>query len=247
MKTITFASRNGKEMLRDPLNLSFGIGFPIVLLLLLTAIQANIPAKVSLFKIESLAPGIAVFGLSFISLFSGMLIAKDRSTSFLMRLFASPMTSSNFIFGYVLPLLPMAVVQCAALFIFSFFLGLKFNLNVLLTLVVLIPAAMLFIGFGLLAGSIFTDKQVGGVCGAILTNVSAWLSGTWFDLNLVGGSFKAVAKALPFVHAVDAAKASMAGNYSAVFPDLWWVIGYAAVIMAVAVFAFYKKMNSDNV
>lgn len=244
MRIGVFASRNRKEILRDPLNLAFGIGFPIVLLLLLSAIQSNIP--VSLFQIGRLAPGIAVFGLSFISLFSGMLIAKDRGTSFLMRLFASPLSASDFILGYVLPLLPMAMAQCAICFIVSFFLKLPVNANVLLALVVLIPSAVLFIGIGLLAGSLLSDKQVGGICGALLTNVSAWLSGTWFDLNLVGGAFKEVAYALPFARAVDATRAALSGHYSAIFPDLWWVIGYAAAILAVAVVAFRRKMGSDS-
>ena len=244
MKTLAFASRNSKEILRDRLNLAFGIGFPIVLLLLLSAIQSNIP--VELFVIDHLAPGIAVFGLSFISLFSGMLIAKDRTSSFMLRLFTSPLTSSHFIFGYTLPLLPMAILQVTVCFIVAFFLGLTVSINVLLTIIVLIPAAVLFIAIGLLCGSLFNDKQVGGVCGALLTNLSAWLSGTWFDLDLVGGAFKRVADALPFVHAVKAGRAALSGNYSSIFPDLWWVIGYAVAIMAIAILVFMKKMNSDN-
>jgi len=93
---------------------------------------------------------------------------------------------------------------------------------------------------------LFNDKQVGGICGALLTNFSAWLSGTWFDLNLVGGTFKQVAYLLPFAHAVNAARAALSGNYSSIFPDLWWVIGYAVVIMAIAILVFTRKMNSDN-
>lgn len=244
MKTLAFASRNSKELIRDKINLFFGIGFPIILLFLLSAIQANIPVK--LFVIARLSPGIAVFGLSFISLFSGMLIAKDRTSSFMLRLFASPLTSGNFILAYTLPLLPMALLQIAVCFCVSFFLGLTVNMNVLLTIAVLIPAAVLFIAIGLLCGSLFNDKQVGNVCGALLTNLSAWLSGTWFDLNLVGGAFKSIAYALPFAHAVNAGRASLSGNYSSIFPDLWWVIGYAAAVMVIAIFVFKKKMNSDS-
>lgn len=245
MKFLLFASRNRKEILRDPLNLAFGIGFPLIVLLLLSVIQANIP--VSLFEIGKLAPGIAVFGLSFIALFSGTLIAKDRSTLFLMRLFASPLSASDFILGYTLPFLPIAMAQSALCFGVSFFLGLQMNANILLTLLVLFPVASLFISIGLLAGSVFTDKQVGGVCGALLTNLSAWLSGTWFDLNLVGGAFKTIAYVLPFVHAVDAAKAAMAGDTALIFPSLWWVIGYAVVILTMAIFVFKKKMHSDQI
>lgn len=244
MKTLTFASRNSKEILRDRLNLAFGIGFPVVLLLLLTAIQSNIPVK--LFVIDQLAPGIAVFGLSFISLFSGMLISKDRTSSFMLRLFTSPLTSSNFIFGYTLPLLPMAILQIAVCFIVALFLGLTVSINILLSIIVLIPAAVLFIAIGLLCGSLFNDKQVSGICGALLTNVSAWLSGTWFDLDLVGGTFKSVAYALPFAHAVRSGRAAISGNYSSIFPDLWWVIGYASIIMIIAILVFTRKMNSDN-
>jgi ABC-2 type transport system permease protein len=243
MRMTAFISRNRKEILRDPLNLAFGIGFPLVILFLLSAIQANVP--VSLFEIEKLTPGIAVFGLSFISLFSGTLIAKDRGSSYLVRLFASPLTAADFILGYTMPLLPMAITQSVICFIAAIFFGMSINANTLLALIVLIPSAVLFIGIGLLAGSLLTDKQVGGICGALLTNLSAWLSGTWFDLNLVGGAFKSVAYALPFVHAVDAAKAAAAGDYASIFPHLWWVIAYAAAVLVLAIYAFNKKMSGD--
>lgn len=244
MKSMALAARNRKEMIRDPLNLAFGIGFPIVILLLLSALQANI--EVELFAIQHLVPGVAVFGLSFISLFSGMLIAKDRGSSFLMRLFTAPLAAPDYILGYTLPLIPMAVLQIAISFIAAFFLGLQVSLHVLLTIIVLIPTAFLFIGFGLLAGSLFNDKQVGGICGALLTNVSAWLSGTWFDLNLVGGWFKEIAYVLPFAHAVDAGRAALMGDFALIFPHLWWVIGYAVVALVIAIAAFRRNMNGDK-
>lgn len=245
MKYLVFASRNTKEIIRDPLNLSFGIGFPLILLLLLSAIQSNIP--VSLFEIDRLVPGIAVFGLSFLALFSAILISKDRTTSFLMRLFASPLKASDYILGYILPLLPMALAQSGICYIAAFLLGLKVSVHVLMALLVLLPAALLFIAIGLLCGSIFNDKQVGGICGALLTNVSAWLSGTWFDLSLVGGGFKSAAYVLPFAHAVDAGRAALSGNYDRIMPHLVWVIGYAVVILIIAILVFRKKMNSDSV
>lgn len=240
-----FSARNTKEMLRDPVNLAFGLGFPVAVLLLLTAIQSNIP--VSMFELDQLTPGIAVFGLSFISLFSATLISKDRTTSFLMRLFASPMRASDFILGYTLPIVPMAVAQTLFCYAVALALGLQFTPNLLLAVVVSLPAALLFIGIGLLCGSVFNDKQVGGICGALLTNLSAWLSGTWFDLDLVGGAFKSISYALPFAHAVDAGRAAVAGNYAGIMPHLWWVIGYALVVLAAAVLAFQKQMHRDNV
>jgi ABC-2 type transport system permease protein len=244
MKMLAFAQRNGKEIVRDKLNVAFGIGFPVVVLLLLTAIQSNVP--VDLFQIESLAPGVAVFGLSFISLFSGMLIAKDRTGLFMMRLFASPLKASDYILGYTIPLFPLALAQIVIGFAVAAALGFSINLYVLLSVVTLIPTALLFIGIGLLCGSIFTDKQVGGICGALLTNLSAWLSGTWFDIDLVGGVFKKIAETLPFYHAVEAARAAVSGKVGGIFPDLWWVIAYATVIMIAAILVFTHKMRSDT-
>ena len=244
MKMLSFASRNSKEILRDRLNLAFGIGFPIVLLLLLSLIQSNIP--VELFAIEKLSPGVAVFGLSFISLFSGMVIARDRTSSFMLRLFASPMTAADFILGYTLPLLPMAAAQMAVCYAAALLLGLAFSFNILVAIAASIPAAVLFIGLGLLCGSLFSDKQVGGICGALLTNLSAWLSGTWFDLNLVGGAFKAIADMLPFSHAVNAARCALAGDYAGIMPELIWVIVYATMVMLAAVLAFTGRMRGGR-
>ena len=110
MRTWTFAKRNAKEILRDPLNVAFGLGFPLVLILLLSAIQANVP--VPLFEIEHLTPGVTVFGLAFITLFSATVISKDRTTSFLRRLYTTPMRPLDFILGYTLPMIPISVVQC---------------------------------------------------------------------------------------------------------------------------------------
>ncbi len=241
MRVWTFAKRNFKEILRDPLNLCFLFGFPIVLLLLLSAIQANIP--VSMFEIEHLSPGIAVFGLSFVTLFSATLIAKDRGSSLMHRLYTTPMTSVDFILGYTLPLLPIAVIQGAVCYLFAVALGLNISVNILLSLVFLVPVALLYIGIGLLCGSVCNDKQVGGICGALLTNLSAWLSGIWFDLALVGGVFEKIAYALPFVHAVEMGRAVLSGDSSGIFPHLWWVLGYAAATLLAAIWAFLRQMK----
>lgn len=241
MRMLTFASRNTKEILRDPLNLAFGLGFPLVLILLLSAIQANIP--VALFEIQHLTPGITVFGLSFMTLFSATIIAKDRGSSLLQRLYTTPLTPTDFILGYTLPIIPIAVAQCVICYIAAIILGLKITVNILYAVVFIIPVSILYIALGLLCGSVFTDKQVGGLCGALLTNLSAWLSGIWFDLDLVGGAFKKISYALPFVHAVDMERALLVGDFDGIFPHLWWVIGYAAGLLILAVLLFLRQMK----
>ena len=241
MRMLTFAKRNTKEILRDPLNLGFMFGFPLILIFLLSAIQANIP--VPLFEIAHLTPGIAVFGLSFMTLFSATVIAKDRSSSLLQRLYTTPMTPLDFILGYTLPMIPIAILQSIVCYFVAVILGLPVTVNILPAIASNIPISLLYISIGLLCGSILTDKQVGGICGAALTNISAWLSGTWFDLDLVGGAFKKIAYSLPFVHAVEMQRELLADNFAGIFPHVWWVLGYCAVILTAAVLLFLRQMR----
>ena len=239
-----FAVRNLKEMLRDKLNLAFGLGFPILVLLLLTLIQSNIP--VSMFELDQLTPGIAVFGLSFISLFSGMLLARDRGESFLMRLYSSPLRPADYILGYILPIFPLGLGQVLCCFVVALLLGLKASVNLLMCLLTCVPAVLLFEGIGMLCGSCLTDKQVGSVCGALLTNISAWLSGTWFDVSLLGGTVKKIAMALPFANAVEAGRAALGGRWEEILGYLWIVIAYAVLVLAAAVLVFRGKMRGDK-
>ena len=243
MRVRTFAGRCAKEILRDPLNLGFGLGFPLVLLFLLSAIQANVP--VSLFEIDTLTPGITVFGLSFMTLFSATLVAKDRESALLQRLYTTPLTALDFIIGYMLPLLPIALGQTLICYLFAIPLGLTVSTNIIYALIGMIPMAIFNIALGLLCGSILGAKQVGGICGALLTNLSAWLSGVWFDLNLVGGFFKKIADALPFVHAAEMEKALFSGNFEIAAEHILMVVIYSLLIMAAAVVFFLRQMKKQ--
>ena len=243
MAMTTFAKRCAKEILRDPINLGFGLGFPLILLYLLSAIQANIP--VSLFEIDTLTPGITVFGLSFMTLFSATLIAKDRESAFLQRLYTTPLTGLDFIMGYMLPLLPIAIGQTVICYLFAIPLGLTVSIHIIYAIVGIIPMAVFNIALGLLCGSLLGVKQVGGICGALLTNLSAWLSGVWFDLQLVGGVFAKIANVLPFVHAVELEKALLAGNFSGAANHILPVVLYSVLIAIAAVFCFLSQMKKQ--
>ena len=243
MRMLCFAKRNFREILRDPLNLFFGLGFPLVLLLLLSAIQANIP--VSLFEIGTLTPGITVFGLSFMTLFSATLVAKDRESAFLQRLYTTPLTGADFILGYMLPLLPIALGQAAVCYLAAIPLGLTVSIHIVYAVIGSLPMAVFHIALGLLCGSLLGVKQVGGICGALLTNLSAWLSGVWFDLSLVGGLFEKVAQVLPFLRGVELERALYAGDLSRAADHLWPVLLYSGAITVAAVLCFLGQMKKQ--
>ncbi len=240
---LTLAKRNAREILRDPLTVCFSLGFPLMILFLLTAIQANIP--VELFELYHITPGIAVFGLSFMTLFSATLIAKDRESALLARLYTAPLSAADFIFAYLLPMIPIAVGQSLICFLAALCLGLKVSVNIVYCIAFIAPISLFYIFLGLLCGSLLSSKQVGGICGAMLTNVAAFLSGTWFDLDMVGGTFRKIAYALPYVHAVELERAVLNGAWENMLPHLLWVLAYTAVTGAAAVFFFLRQMKKQ--
>ena len=248
MRMVLFAKRNIKEILRDPVNLFFSLGFPLVLLVLLSIINSAIPpeAKNTMFQIQNLAPGLAMFGSVFMALFAGMLLSKDRTSSFLMRLFTSPMTAADFILGYTLPMLVMTIVQAAITLLAAGAFGLDIHINILFAISMTAVTSLFFVGTGLLFGSLLNEKAVGGVCGALLTNIAGWLSGVFIPIDLIGGAFKTITHMLPFYHSTEAIRISLGGNFSRMLPHLIVVIGYTIVIFTLAIITFNRRMNGEK-
>ena len=243
MKWLAFASRNFKEMTRDLLTLIFGIALPVVLIVMFSLISSNIGAATNpSFAIANLAPGIAVFSMSFVTLFLGLLVAGDRSSAFLSRILVSPMTGMDYILGYSLPLIPLALVQALACILAALCFGLKADANLLFGFIALIPVSLLYISMGLLFGSLFSDKQVGGLA-SILINLAAWTSGAWFPVSAVGGVYEAICNLLPFGHAVSLVQGIVQGG-GLNLGHLIWVLAYAAALSALAIFCFKKKTKA---
>ena len=242
MRMRTFAVRTTKEILRDPLTVGFSLGFPVVLLLLLSLIQKHIP--VEMFELVRLTPGITVFGLSFLSLFSASLIAKDRESALMQRLAATPMTAWDFLFGYTAPLLPIAVGQSVVCYLLSLALGMQATVRIVYAVLWILPVSLVFIAIGLLCGSVLNTKQVGGVCGALLTNLTGWLSGIWFDIALLGGTFGKIADCMPFVHAVELERAVLSGASAGIGLHIAVVLGYAAVLFVLAAVLFVRNLQN---
>lgn len=252
MRTAVFSKRNLKELLRDPLSYIFCLGFPIVMLLIMTIINKSIPpqANMTVFRIDNLSGGIAVFGLSFVMLFAALLLSQDRTGAFLTRLYASPMKAHEFIGGYYLPIVLLAVLQSLVTFTASFIIAAaeKVEMNVgrtFLALLSLIPTAVMFIGFGLLFGSIFNSNAAPGIC-SIIISAAGILGGIWMDVESIGGGLQKVCLALPFYHSVRAARSIMAGASDKLGTDLLIVGAYTLAALLLSIAAFRKNMKSDS-
>lgn len=241
MKTIVYAKRNFKELMSDPLSLIFTIGLPSFLLVFMVMLNDSLGVN-DAFKVENFVPSTIIFSFAFITMFSGMLIAKDRSTAFLMRMFISPLKAFEYILGYIIPLLIMALIQIIILYTIGFMIGLSFTINVLISIPFLLLIALLFIGIGLLLGSLLKDQQVGPVS-SILIQIVAFLSGMWFSLDLVGGLFKQIGYVLPFAHGVDMIRLILQGHYIEMLYALWIVSLYTLVSIILSIIFFKKNMK----
>lgn len=251
MRTRAFAGRVQKELLRDPLSYIFCLGFPLVMLVIMTCVNNAIPkeANMTVFQIQYLSAGVVVFGLTFVMLFTCLSVSKDRTGAFLLRLYASPMKPSNFILGYTGPLLLISVVQSAITFIaavlIAFFTDYSFNLfNLFLAMAVLLPIEFLFIGIGMFFGNLFNEKAAPGMC-SIIISVASILGGIWMDLESLGGMWLKVCKVLPFYPATKAVRCAIEGDYKGIISPLLIVTGYAVVIFLFAVLIFKNKMKKD--
>ena len=239
MRTLIFAKRNFKEIVRDPISLIFCIALPIFLLVIFQ--QFKIPSEV--YSIENFTPGIIIFSFSFITLFSSQLVSKDRCSSFLTRLFSSPLTPFNYIVGYSLALVPLALGQ-SVLFVFvASFLGLKITFNVLLMVLVGLFISFLFVALGILIGSKFNDKATPGVS-SIVVQLVAFTSGLWFDTSMVSKFFQTVCNVLPFKHTLDLLKAIQNGNFTNLLTPILIVLAYTILAYVIAVIVFKRKMRN---
>lgn len=242
MRTMAFSSRNAKEIVRDPLTFVFGILLPVLLIAMINALTSKAGAVNPAFAMDNFAPGMAVFSLTFVMLFSSMLVSGDRASAFLARLFSSPLRASDYILGYSLPVFAIGLIQALICLLAALPFGLA-PTNLPLTMLALLPTVALMTGMGLFLGTALTDRQSGGIF-PIVINAATLLSGTWFSLSLIGGWFEKIGYALPFAHAVDAAKLTLLGDFRAALPHMGWVLLYAVALYALAIRLFRHKMRT---
>ena len=242
MRMLNFAKRNFKELIRDPLSLVFEIVLPIFLLFIFQ--QIKVPGEE--YKLVNFTPGIIIFGFSFITLFTATLVAKDRGSSLLIRLGTSPMKSSDYILGYILSLIPIIIIQDVLFFIVAILLGLEISVSIIFTILVSIIVSMLFIAFGILIGSLVTEKASGGV-GSIIVQLVAFTSGMYFSKDLVGKAFAKVCEVLPFESCLTIIKGVLNNKLSIITTRNIIVFSiYLIIVLVISVIVFKKKMVSDN-
>jgi ABC-2 type transport system permease protein len=242
MRILNFAKRNFKEIIRDPLSIIFSVLLPLILLFVFK--QINIPSES--YELQNFTPGIVVFGFSFISLFTAMLISKDRTTSLLVRLGISPMKPIEYILGYMLSIIPIIIIQNTLFFILAIILGLSFSINIIWAILISIVIAILFIAIGIIIGSLFSEKASSGIS-SIIVQLVCFTSGMYFPRELLGDVFSKICEFLPFESCVTIIKGIMNNNLEIISArNIVVFCTYTIAILVISVIVFKKKMISDN-
>lgn len=242
MRILNFAKRNFKEIIRDPLSIIFSVFLPLILLFVFK--QINIPSES--YELQNFTPGIVVFGFSFISLFTAMLISKDRTTSLLIRLGISPMKPIEYILGYMLSIIPIIIIQNTLFFILAIILGLSFSINIIWAILISIVIAILFIAIGIIIGSLFSEKASSGIS-SIIVQLVCFTSGMYFPRELLGDVFSKICEFLPFESCVTIIKGIMNNNLEIISArNIVVFFTYTIAILVISVIVFKKKMISDN-
>ena len=235
MKVISLSGRNMKEVYRDPVSVLLGLAMPVALLILFSSIHKKV--QLDMFSPQMLTPGIIIFCFAFLIMFSAILLSKDRQTALLTRLFTAPLKPSDFILAYILPFLPLALFQTIICLIVGTILGATFQ-NLILAILVFFVAAIICISLGMILGSIFTVNQVPGVGSLIITAIGLFC-GAWTPLKTMGGVFETIGYALPFAHAVDAARGLLTGSsFADIRGNFYFTLIYALILFVLAILSF---------
>ncbi|HXK90299.1 MAG TPA: ABC transporter permease [Thermosynergistes sp.] len=236
MSFAALAIRNFKETFRDPLSMGFEVGLPPVFMVMFWSLGKNMGADI--FTATMLLPAAVIFGFVCLTMFSAITLAGDRQSALLSRLLTTPLRSSDFILAYTLPYILIAILQIAVCFAVGALLGLEVYGNIGLVLLILLFMTICCIGLGMALGSLFTENQVSGIGSAIIVFTSLF-GGLWMDLEAIGGVFQDIGYALPFAHAVDAARSVFMGaGLSDIATDLGWVLTYTVAFFILGILCF---------
>ena len=244
-QTLALTQRNLKEIVRDPISLIFTFGLPLVMEVLFYFL---FHANAAQFEMQYLAPGIVVFSQAFLTLFTGLLISVDRNSSFLTRLYVTKLKSYQFILGYVLALLPIALIQSVLFFLVGGAIDPSlFRASVPLCILLSLVSALFFISVGIMFGALCNEKSVGGVSSIVISGQSL-LSGMWFPTEGLNQGIIIAMDCLPFRNASMLLQNTLIGigDPFADFGRPFLILAaYTLVAFISAIFLFKRKMTEN--
>ncbi len=250
-RTLLFAGRTTKEILRDPLSFVFCLALPVLMLIFMYVLFCE---QAPWFGLPILTPGIAVFSNAFIMLHMTLLCSRDRESAFLTRLYTSPMRTVDFVAGYALPGMIIGTCQIVVCYLTAIITGFLTGSTdwihqgrILCAVAVALPMMVTYVFVGILFGCLFSAQAAPGLC-SIIISASGFLSGAWMPVETMADGFVIFCRTLPFYPAVIAGRAALNGHS---FDSAFWIslattIVYALILGLATVLIFRYKTRREG-
>ncbi len=210
-------------------------------------INANpIHMEAEITYINFIAPGIIIFGLLILIPTSARMIVLDKEKGFLSRLLTTPTRPWEFLLGYSLCLVAIAIAQIIIFMAVAWILGMNVVGSLWLAFLIFFLAGLCSIGIGMVVASLSkSENQSESLCW-IFAMPLAMLSGCWFSIEMMPSYLRNVAYAFPYAHTIDASRAVLIRGVGmgAISHELLFLAGWTAGIFIIGVFLFRKSMRS---
>jgi ABC-2 type transport system permease protein len=209
-----------------------------------TANPIRIDTKIT--YIDFIAPGIIIFGLLIMIPTSARIMVHDKEKGFLARLLTTPLRPWEFLLGYSLCLVVIAIAQIIIFMVFGHWLGMNIVGNIWLAFLIFFLTGLCSIGIGMVVASLArTENQAEPLCWLISMPL-AMLSGSWFSIEMMPTYLRQVANLFPYAHAIDAARRVLSRGIGleAVSSDLLFLAVWAVAIFIIGTFFFRRTMRA---
>jgi ABC-2 type transport system permease protein len=228
----------GKLALREPTGLVFGIGLPLILLLIFGNIPTfNEPLEGSSFTLfELYIPILMVTVLIFIGLFGLPIpLLRDRESGWLRRISTTPISPAKLLAAQVVINLILVVVGFIILVAGStLFFGVKFAFDIPGFILSLVLATLAMFSLGLLITSVAPSQSTGNGITMALLYPLLFFAGVYVPIQVLPSGLQTAALFTPVGAAVDALDSSMAGSFPSFVP-LVVLAAYTVIFSFVAI------------
>ena len=196
--------------------------------------------------IDFMGPGIIIFGLLILIPTSARIMVSDKEKGFLSRLLTTPARPLDFISGYSLCLVVIAIIQIIIFVAAARGFGMDIVGNLWLAFLVFLLTGLCSIGIGMVVASLSkSENQAEPLCW-LFSMPLAMLSGCWFSIDMLPSYLRNIAYAFPYAHTIESARAILIRGVGleAISNDFLFLIGWAVGIFIIGVILFRRSMRS---
>jgi ABC-2 type transport system permease protein len=210
-------------------------------------VNANpINIGVDISQMDFIASGIIIFGLLIMIPTSGRIMLRDKESRFLYRMLTTPARPWEFIAGYSLSMVLLAIIQIFFFILLGWLFGMDIVGNLGLAFAVFLLTAICSIGIGMVVASLSKSENQGESLSWLFSMPLAIVSGVWFTSEFMPSYIRTFAGLFPFAHAVDAARAVITRGVGmeAISGDFFFLVGWAVGIFIIGTILFNRTMRS---